>query len=675
MNKKVITSLSDSIKRLSVFQHRNFSASQLERLTSWRDGISGLSPVVPPEQQIGQVRFSLLIVGVMVVGLVLLGRLFELQVVHGNEYQLRSERNRVYTKTIVPDRGVIYARGGEVLARNKPDFSLAIVYQEIPEEQMPLLKERLMVITQLTIDDLTERFNYARTQPYSQVILKRGISFDAQIKVKAEPEQFIGVHIISDARREYLLGDYFSVVLGYTGEISLDNLIASDNGKYVLGNLVGKTGIERQYEPILVGIPGKSIVEVDASGRVRQETSVTTAMAGHDLHLTIDAEVQQHLGDMVTLGLKEYDAWAGSAIIANVRTGEVLGMVSLPTYNNNVFNSTDGQALQNVLDDPRGLLINRAVSGLYPPGSTVKMAVGAEALQKGVITASTLVSSDPQVIRVGEWTFPDWTYTWGRGPYGMLDLPSAIAVSSDTFFYKVGGGYPPECKSLVWQGDATVSTGTACQVAGLGVDGLVQAFKMFGFGQPTGIDLPDEASGLVPNPVWKESVRGEAWFLGNTYHISIGQGDLLASPIQVLNLANIVATDDMTPRLHLLGNINEFAASSSSIAGLAQRDEKPVYLENLQVVREGMVKAVSQGIVYPLRGGVVKVAAKTGTAEFGTLNSKGEYDTHAWVVGFAPAENPQISFVFMLESGGGSSNTAALARKFVDWYFGEFIKK
>ncbi len=555
---------------------------------------------------------------------------------------------------------MIYDRNGKVLARNRPIFSLATVLADIPPERYDDTIKKIAELLRVDIADIQEAFQYAQSRPFTQTLIWKNLSHEQQLEFEARKEEFPGLSIISDAARDYPTSELFATVLGYVGEVTPDDLSGKNVGRYVLGSSIGKAGVELQYEEQLAGKLGKSIIEVAANGKEQKATVIDPAQPGLDLKLTLDWSVQEKLASVLAEGLQEYDSWAGSAVVVDLSDGGVLWMVSLPTYDNNVFSGGTGKVDQ-VLSDPRSLLVNRAVSGLYAPGSTVKMAIGAMALQKGVITKDTLISGEPQVIRVGGWEFPDWTYSWGRGPHGLMDLPRAIAVSSDIFFYKIGGGYPPECKPLVWYLSETTERGD-CQIDGLDVSGVVQALKAFGFGRPTGIDLPNEATGLVPDPSWKQEVRGEPWYLGNTYHLSIGQGDLLASPVQVLNLVNTVATDSPTPQMHIVRAIGGDEIEYSPI-------EKPVFLEHLQVVRRGMIEAVSEGIIFSLRGAKVSVAAKTGTAEFGSLNAKGEYDTHAWVAGFAPADYPEISFVFMLESGGKSSNAAEVARKFVDWYF------
>ncbi|NTV30806.1 penicillin-binding protein 2 [candidate division WWE3 bacterium] len=619
----------------------------------WKDGLSGLSTLLPGSCNVSAVKMVLLGAVLFCAVLVLVGRLFYLQIIKGDEYYARSERNRYYTKTILPDRGVITDRTGEVLARNAPAFSLGFVFSELPKEKQDSLKELLRTQVGLSDDQINEAFTYAEARPYSETIIKNNITYDQQIALQARMSEFPGVDIVKDAVREYPQGEYFSTVLGYTGSITKDELNSSDSFEYTLGSIIGKIGAENKYEEYLRGKVGHAVVEVEANGKVNQQAALKEPESGNSLTLTIDAKAQKKIGDILKKAIEKYSATAGSIVISDPNNGEVFVMLSLPTFDNNVFFKEPGK-VSSIFTDPRGLLINRAISGLYAPGSTVKPAIGASVLQKGIVTSTMKISGEPQVIKVGQWEFPDWTKAWGKPPHGMMDLPEAIAKSSDIFFYKIGGGYPPDC------------TASTCEIHGLGSEGVPQSLRDFGFGKPVGIDLPAEAEGLVPDPEWKQKVRNEDWFLGNTYHLSIGQGDLLATPIQVLNLTNIVATDGSIPYLHIAKNDDLLRAN-----GFTGHRDKPVSLENIQVVRHGMELGPTEtGIVYSLRGAKVPVAAKTGTAEFGTLNAKGQYETHAWVTGFAPVQNPQISFVVMLESGGASSNAADVAREIIDWWFG-----
>ncbi len=650
----------DNIRQVEHKQYGSDKHVGLDRFSRWQEGISGLKAAFDSDKFDSSWRFAVFGIVLLVGILILVGRLFTLQIVRGREYFTKSERNRVLVKMLTPDRGVIYDRNGVILARNAPAFSVGVVYSKLLEGDIEDTKKMLKDTLDISDEELEASLSYASARPNTETIIKKYITYDQQLVLKVKSFEYPGVFVVEDKARQYPLGKYFSAILGYTGEISPEELSEKDPQKYTLKSYTGKDGIEQQYENYLSGVLGQEVIEIEANGKAISKSVLKAPVAGQDITLTIDANVQEFIGQLLEKSIKEYDATGGSMIIMSPSTGEVLAMVSLPTYDNNVFVTKDADSVVKVLTDPRGLLLNRSIGGLYAPGSIVKMAIGAEALQEGLITADTKISGKPQVIRVGAWEFPDWTYSWGRAPYGLMTVSDAISVSSDTFFYKLGGGYPPQC------GEGSVP----CDVKGLGVNGVVKALQEFGFGFQTGIDLPGEASGLVPNPAWKLETRKEEWFLGNTYHLSIGQGDLLATPIQAINLSNTIATDSKTIRPHLIKD-----KAIVKREGYNKGVDKPVYLENLHAVREGMVKATSVGIVYPLRNVAVKVAAKTGTAEFGSLNAKGEYDTHAWVTGFAPVENPQVSFVVMLESGGKSSNAARVAAEFINWYFDSYLKE
>lgn len=650
---KLPATFGDAIERRSggVFGSNVLSDNVFRQ--DWKDNLHGLTQLLPHDLHVNNWRLYIVFLVIFVCGFGLIGRLFQLQVAQGQEYFVLSERNRRYVKGVEPERGVMYDRNGVVLARNVPASSVGLVYSEVDTERIPQLKDFLVETLDFTSEEIDTVLEVAQYQPFQQTLLKKNITQEQRTIIQTRESEFTGLHVTHDSVRSYPEKEVVSAVIGYTGAISEDRLQQSEH-PYVYGSYVGQTGLERQYEEVLRGTPGRTIVEVDAQGKSYREMEVEQPQAGRDVYLTIDVELQKKLNEIMLRKTEEIDAFAGSAVISDVKTGEVLAMVSVPSYDNNVF-IHDQAKIGEVLTDERSLLINRAVQGVYAPGSTIKMAIGAWALEKHAITKTTRISGKPQVIEINGFTFPDWTHSWGRAAHGMMTVSDAIAVSSDIFFYKVGGGFPPQCKV----------ENIRCDIDGLGVSGVVEALQRFGFGQSTGIDYPEESVGLVPDPAWKEQQRGEAWFLGNTYHLSIGQGDLLASPVQVLHLSNIVASDAQTPQLHVIkdeGLVKEY--------DLDGRFDKPVSLESLAAAREGMVKAVSSdGIVFPLRNAPVEVAAKTGTAEYGTLNAEGEYATHAWVTGYAPVQNPEISFVYMFESGGKSEYAAQAAREFIDWYY------
>ena len=330
----------------------------------------------------------------------------------------------------------------------------------------------------------------------------------------------------------------------------------------------------------------------------------------------------------------------GAAVAIDVNTGDVLAMVSLPTFDNNLFSpTTDSAARQAVLQDPGSPLINRAISGQYPSGSTVKPFVATAGLATGVINANTKIDTSAAKIELGQWTFHDWK------THGTSDVKQAIAESNNIFFYSVGGGYK--------------------QIGGLGAERLAAWLTKFGFGQVTGIDIPGEQDGLVPTPDWKKKTKKESWYIGDTYNLSIGQGDLLVTPLQLARATAAIANNGqlLTPRL-----------VKSSFSPASGQKDYPIRTTRdnlapasaLQVVREGMRQAVLSGSARSFATLPVEVAAKTGTAQFDKAKEK----THSWFTAFAPYNNPQIAVTVIVEGGGeGYVVAAPVAKNIIEAYF------
>lgn len=615
----------------------------------WHEGLNSLRPLMPNGLSLSFWRERALALLIGLGMLLLLGRLFSLQVIQGQKFYILSQENRVYVQNVPAPRGVIYDRKGTVLARNISSHTAKLIYSQLPlnaEEKMTVLKTAQQLLG-LSDSELGTVLELAFESPFEALDLKKNLSHSEQLALQSRERDLPGIEIEKGLSRSYPQGEYFASVLGYMGSLGPEELSQLKYVGYSPQSWVGKAGIEAQYEGVLRGEDGRAWVEVAASGEKGDLQERVAPEPGQNLHLSLDAKLQNKVGQLLEEAVATYDATGGIFIALEAKTGEVLAMVNVPSYDNNVF-IRGGEGLQELLSNPRGLLVNRATAGLYPPGSTVKPLVGAAALQEGIITAETRVSDEPQVIRIGQWEFPDWTVGWGRSAHGWLNLREAIAESCDIFFYKIGGGFPPECHM----------SNVTCQMSGLGVGRLTYYLEKFGLGKKTGIDLPEEESGLVPNPEWKKRVKEEPWFLGNTYHLSIGQGDLLATPLQVAHVTNVVANSGRVVTPHLNRDLP-----------VEMGDGLEIYPEHLEEVRRGMRLAVAEGIVYPLRGAKVSVAAKTGTAEFGRKNAKGEWETHAWVSGFAPYEDPEVTFVVLLENGGKSGNAAEVAREIVDWYF------
>lgn len=419
-------------------------------------------------------------------------------------------------------------------------------------------------------------------------------------------------------QRAYPLGLAAAHVVGYVGEASEDEigLLKSNGGKYELKDIIGRVGIEQQYESTLRGINGGRLVEVNSNGSVARELGHEEAIAGQDLHLSLDANLQQ-IAFNALVGKK------GAVVASNPQTGEILVLTSTPSF--------DPQNVgESVLDENLPLL-NRAIGGVYAPGSTFKMITTVAGLTDGELPL-TYTYVDTGAIHVGTFSYTNWFFTQHGGVEGEIGWSKALARSTDTFFYKVG--------------ELT------------GAKNIAKWAENFGLGSKTGIDLPGEVSGLVPSPDWKQKIRREQWYLGNTYHMAIGQEDTLTTPLQINYMTNILASGGEKCTPYLVKGKNK------------KCDRLDIDEKILEVVKAGMIGACSPGgTAYPLFDIIPQIACKTGTAEY--VRSDGRIGTHAWLTAYAPAENPTISITALVEAGGeGSQAAAPIVRKMLVNYFG-----
>ncbi len=391
-------------------------------------------------------------------------------------------------------------------------------------------------------------------------------------------------------------------------------------------------------------------MEVDASGRELKTLSERRPIDGANLVLSIDADLQQKVAEV----LQQYSAGSenAAAAVMDIHTGEILAMASLPGFDNNIFSGAIDEAkLSELVDAPGKPLVNHDLSEQYPPGSTFKTIVGSAALQEGVANPSTTITSkgyitvtnefDPNVVYI----YPDWR------ALGPLDFYGGLAMSSNVYFYYLSGGKPDE------------------GFKGLGEDRVAKYARAFGLGKPTGIDLPGESPGLVPDAGWKESTVGEPWTLGDTYNFGIGQGYVAATPVQMLTAVSAIANGGTLVVPH---GMKEFRDSHGNLLESYKpkvNGTVPVDPKNLAIVRQGMRQSVTDGVAKNAAVAGVDVAGKTGTAEFGTQLASGKYDTHGWFVGFAPYDNPQIAVVVFVQKGSGGNDASPAASKIIDYYF------
>ena len=464
---------------------------------------------VASERLIRPIFFTLLLISVSLFLFVLILRLSRLQIVDGEKNLAFSEGNRIRKERIRAQRGLILDRLGNVLARNLPTFS--VLYNPQFCQRPDCSIEPLEKLA--SFDEIKERFNKNKSS-LAPFVLASALSRD-EILSLGNLDGFDFLQIESDQVRSYPYGPLFSHVIGFLGEASPEELESRPD--LFLGDRIGKTGIEAVYDSDLQGVSGYNLVEVDAQESLKRFLSRREETAGRSLVLTVDKALQEASFEALSESLKKVDACCGAVVVEDVRNGAILSLVSLPAFDTNIFSSKDkDQQFEQLVNDKNLPFFNRAVSGAFPPGSVFKVVVAAGALAEKVVSKNTTLLA-PGSISLGAFSYGDWK----PGGHGLINIQTALAESADTFFYQIGGGYEG--------------------LKGLGPEKLAQYARYFGFGQPSFIDLPQEGSGLVPDPSWKKKVKNEGWYVGNTYHFSIGQGDLLTTPLQINQMTATVA--------------------------------------------------------------------------------------------------------------------------------------
>ena len=527
--------------------------------------------------------------GFLAIGfLLLVGKLFELQLVFGSKNRALAEGNRIKKEVIPAPRGIIYDRYDKELVRNVPIYRLKT--EENCEDEEGCFKV---------------------------------ISRDEALNLEAQGE-LDGLR--TDIGRDYLYREALAHVLGYLGEANKEEV---ELGKYQMGDLVGRMGVEEKYDRLLRGQDGGLIYEVDAYGNKIREIGRFEPIPGNDLYLLIDAELSK----------KTYAALEGkpgAVVVSKVENNEILALVSSPSFDPNLLSRTENkdeksqEKIKDLFKDPLKPFFNRAITGVYPPGSTFKIVTATAGIEEGKVDEDTIYNDTGQ-IQIGEYVYRNWYFTQYGKTEGEIDLIMAIKRSTDTFFYKIGE----------WVGATRLS----------------EWAYAFGLGKKTGIKIPGEVAGFVPTPKEKQRLKGERWFLGNTYHFAIGQGDLLTTPLQINNLTNVIASGGELCNPSLLED-EEVNCQSLRLKDLS-----------LKLVKEGMKEACSpKGTAFPFFDFKPQVACKTGTAEFGDP----EGETHAWLTAFAPFDKPDIVATALIEKGGEGSDVAApVVKEIMNYYFHE----
>ncbi|HRY27684.1 MAG TPA: penicillin-binding protein 2 [Candidatus Moranbacteria bacterium] len=583
--------------------------------------------------------FDVLWWAIIISMLILAGRVFFLTVIKGAYYRDISKGNSIRSVVINAARGRILDRGGAVLVNNVPSMDAVIVPAYLPKDEKKVkeLSKEIATVLKMNEEEVQDKLEKSNSNSLNSVLLKENISQDESLILLEKSNNIPGISIEKTAIRSYPDGPIFSHILGYEGKITKEEL--GKNKGYLLTDYIGKEGIEKSYEQYLRGVHGAIQIEVDSVGNIKREVGIINPKAGNDLVLSIDGALQKKIYDSLNDILLKTQTKTAAAVAINPQNGEVLALVSIPSYDNNLFAQKISNAdYSKLINDSNLPLFNRAISGEYPPGSTIKPAIATAALSEGTITPSTIISGLGGRLYIGSYSFGDWK------AHGPSDVRTAIAESNDIFFYTIGGGYG--------------------NIQGLGMNRMKKWYNLYGFGEMTGIDINGEADGLIPDEQWKLEKFKEKWSIGNSYHAAIGQGYITATPLQIANYTAAIANGGTLFKPHIVSQIKK---SDGTILPVRSQTIRSGFVSNdvLSVVREGMRKVITDGTAQPLKDMPIEVAGKTGTAQFGTGDQ-----THGWFSSFAPYNNPQIAMLVLVEGGGeGHSSALPVTKEVYEWYF------
>ncbi len=582
--------------------------------------------------------------------MIILLRLWFLQIHKGEEYKNRAENNRVRIREVAPPRGDILDRNGKELVTNRPSFNVVLVRED--SNDIDGLLKRLSVVLKEDVSVLWERIREAESkQKHIPVRLKENLSWDTLAYLETHNKNFPGIRIEVFPRRFYHYGDIAAHLIGYLGEISKSELVETDTAFYRGGDLVGKMGLEKLREKELRGEKGNSSSEVNARGFEQQLLTHVEPVPGNEVRLTLDIDLQQVAEESM-----DVDEKSGAVVAMEVKTGRLLVLASTPRLHLADFEG--GISTKNwnaLLDNPKHPLINKALQAMYPPGSTYKMVTALAGLAKGVITKDTTFFC-PGFISFGNRRYN----CWKRGGHGTVDLKRAISESCDVYFYQVG--------------------------MRVGVDALAEYAKMLGLGLKTEVELEHEKSGLIPTKEWKKKKYGVKWQDGETLSLAIGQGFNLVTPLQLCQMTAIVASGGRRYVPQLIESItdadgNVLNSFTPKLAGELQEKEK----KYLALIREGMVEVIqgARGTARVARIEGINMGGKTGSAQVVRLDQYKhlqeedipyKYRDHALFICFAPAEDPEIVVTVVVEHGlHGGSSAAPVAREIMQKYFANRI--
>ena len=596
------------------------------------------------ERRIFARRLIFSMFAMLLMGLLIISRYFDLQINQFQNFATDSDNNRVHVRPAPPTRGIIYDRNGEIIADNRPTTDLAIIRERVGD--LDQLITKISSLITLSDDDIKRFYTRLKRQkPFEPTPLKFNLTEKEQAILAVNQHILEGSKISATLTRFYPKRDLFTHVVGYVGRINERESNTIDDIAYSGTDSIGKTGIEKFYEDSLLGQVGSDQVETNARGRVMRVLDKVSPTPGSDLQLHLDSQLQQ-------VAYEAFSGGRGALVAIEIETGGVLAMVSAPSYDANSFVSgisqKDYDALLNSPDKP---MFNRSLRGQYPPGSTIKPLFGLIGLQSRSITTSTTIE-DPGYFLMEGIERPWRDHNSERGGHGKgVDLAMAIVESCDVFFYTMG--------------------------VKIGIDTLATSSQVFGLGKKTDIDLPGERPGIMPSRIWKKQARGASWFNGDTINVSIGQGFMLTTPLQLAVMTARIASRGNLIQPQIVKAIDGVKNPALKVAERPNiSDEYWDYIHDSMrdVVHstKGTARGINKHLTYTMAG-------KTGTAQVISINANEEYDRskiserqwdHALFVAFAPVENPKIAIAIIVENGEhGSSVAAPIAKTVIDAYF------
>ena len=595
------------------------------------------------ETRITHGRVTVLAVLMVLVMMGLLYRYFSLQVVQNEEFRAQSDRNRIAVRTVAPTRGVIVDRSGNLLAVNQPSFTLAITPERAEDlDNVLITLSDLLGLTEIDIELFKEARK--RRRPLSPVPLKYRLTDEELAVIAVNKHVLSGVSVLSELTRQYPEGDLLGHALGYVGRIGIDDVDESEKEAYRGISHIGKVGLEAYYEDVLRGGLGVSRVETNARGVELDVIDRIEPVPGAELTLHLDIELQRvaaaAMGDM-----------RGAVVALDPRTGGVLSAVSSPRYDPNKFvngiSFSDYAELRDSRDAP---LLNRVIQGQYPPASTIKPMLGLAGLNRDLITIDTAIPDPGYYQLPGDpRRYRDWILrVRGTGHAEEMNLRDSIAQSCDVYFYELANRF--------------------------GIDALAESLDDFGIGSVTGVDLPSEKRGILPSSEWKRRVIGSSWYGGETLIVGIGQGYMLATPMQLAVATAALATRGTAFKPTFVAAVDGTSVEPEPLLNVSA---ETAYWDE---VFAGMVDTVSsvRGTAFGMRSGLTySVAGKTGTAQVVGIAQDATYDeealseyqrNHGWFIAFAPVENPEIVLAVLTENSGGGSSAYPVARAMLDYW-------